>query len=85
MKTELHTVQDVINSKVGQQELRSRQQVTEPQLLTSSSSFHHCVLGGVNMSNAASLKGCKRWPSAAAPTDPSPGKDDGGENVSRAE
>lgn len=28
MKTEVHTVQGVINSKVGQQELRSRQQVT---------------------------------------------------------
>lgn len=32
MKTEVHTVQDVINRKVGQQELRSSRQVSDTQL-----------------------------------------------------
>lgn len=45
MKTEVHAVQDVMNSKVGQQELRSKQQVTDTQWRTPSSSL---VLEGVN-------------------------------------
>lgn len=36
MKTEVHAVQDLINRRVGQQELRSRQQVSDRQRRTSS-------------------------------------------------
>lgn len=38
MKAEVHAVQDVISGKVGQQELRSRQQVSNTLLPASSSS-----------------------------------------------